>query len=51
MYAPTWRDNEYHFIGRYKFSLKMDLDQMQKELGVNTLCFSVCIILYQTRWT
>lgn len=33
LYAPTWRDNEYHFIGRYKFSLKMDLDQMQKELG------------------
>ncbi|MFB5661494.1 CDP-glycerol glycerophosphotransferase family protein [Alteribacillus sp. HJP-4] len=33
LYAPTWRDNEYHFIGMYKFALKMDLDKMRDEFG------------------
>ncbi|MFD2626510.1 CDP-glycerol glycerophosphotransferase family protein [Salibacterium salarium] len=33
LYAPTWRDNEYHFIGKYKFSVKMDMDAMKEELG------------------
>lgn len=33
LYAPTWRDNDYHAIGKYKFSLKMDLAQMKEELG------------------
>jgi CDP-glycerol glycerophosphotransferase len=33
LYAPTWRDNEFHDIGKYKFSLRLELDKMQKELG------------------
>lgn len=33
LYAPTWRDNEYYSKGKYKFNLKLDLEQMQKELG------------------
>ncbi len=33
LYAPTWRDDEYFSKGRYKFTIKMDLKQLQKELG------------------
>lgn len=33
LYAPTWRDDEYFSVGKYKFSLKLDLNRMQKELG------------------
>ncbi|MBP5160203.1 MAG: CDP-glycerol:glycerophosphate glycerophosphotransferase [Lachnospiraceae bacterium] len=33
LYAPTWRDDEYYENGKYKFTLKLDLDLMRKELG------------------
>lgn len=33
LYAPTWRDNEYYSVGKYKFSIEMDLKQMQHFLG------------------
>lgn len=33
LYAPTWRDNEYHAIGKYKFNLELDLDKMRNQLG------------------
>ncbi|MGX1445698.1 CDP-glycerol glycerophosphotransferase family protein, partial [Cytobacillus horneckiae] len=33
LYAPTWRDNEYHNIGKYKFNLQLDLASMQKTIG------------------
>jgi len=33
LYAPTWRDNEYYGVGRYKFDIKMDLKFMQEQLG------------------
>lgn len=33
LYAPTWRDNEYYFIGKYKFTLSMDLEEMRRRLG------------------
>lgn len=33
LYAPTWRDNEYYSVGKYKFNLKLDLEKMKKELG------------------
>jgi CDP-glycerol glycerophosphotransferase len=33
LYAPTWRDNEFYGKGRYKFDIRLDLKQMQKELG------------------
>nr|WP_026962791.1 CDP-glycerol glycerophosphotransferase family protein [Alicyclobacillus herbarius] len=33
LYAPTWRDNEYYDVGRYRFGLKMDMAQMQERLG------------------
>ncbi|MCT8140331.1 CDP-glycerol glycerophosphotransferase family protein [Anaerobacillus sp. CMMVII] len=33
LYAPTWRDNDYHAKGKYKFSLKLDLKKLQQEVG------------------
>lgn len=33
LYAPTWRDDEYYGKGQYKFTLQLDLHQMQKQLG------------------
>ncbi|MDQ0254501.1 CDP-glycerol glycerophosphotransferase [Evansella vedderi] len=33
LYAPTWRDNEYHSVGKYKFSLHLDLKKLKEELG------------------
>lgn len=33
LYAPTWRDDEYYTKGQYKFTLKLDLPLMKKELG------------------
>lgn len=33
LYAPTWRDNEYHQRGEYKFATEMNFDEMNKELS------------------
>lgn len=33
LYAPTWRDNEFHGKGKYKFQLQLNLSQMRRELG------------------
>nr|WP_255639697.1 CDP-glycerol:glycerophosphate glycerophosphotransferase [Aquibacillus saliphilus] len=33
LYAPTWRDNEYFGAGKYKFTLKLDLEKMNQQLG------------------
>jgi CDP-glycerol glycerophosphotransferase len=33
LYAPTWRDDEYYSKGKYKFSLNLDLDQLQNQVG------------------
>lgn len=33
LYAPTWRDNQFHGKGRYKFDLQLDLDKLRKEIG------------------
>ena len=33
LYAPTWRDNQYHDNHEYKFATEMDFDKMHKELG------------------
>ncbi|MCQ6276850.1 CDP-glycerol glycerophosphotransferase family protein [Bacillus sp. V3B] len=33
LYAPTWRDNEFYQVGKYKFDLKLDLSLMRKYLG------------------
>ena len=30
---PAWRDDEYYGNGAYKFQLKLNLEQMRKELG------------------
>lgn len=32
-YAPTWRDNDYHAQGKYKFSLQFDCDEMYNALS------------------
>lgn len=33
MYAPTWRDDEFVSKGKYLFELKIDLENLYKELG------------------
>lgn len=33
LYAPTWRDDDYHGIGAYKFNLKIDVSLMKEVLG------------------
>ncbi|AVQ37071.1 bifunctional glycosyltransferase/CDP-glycerol:glycerophosphate glycerophosphotransferase [Staphylococcus kloosii] len=33
LYAPTWRDDEFHSVGKYKFKLQLDLDRLKEELG------------------
>ncbi|WP_202809325.1 CDP-glycerol:glycerophosphate glycerophosphotransferase [Staphylococcus equorum] len=33
LYAPTWRDDEFHSAGNYKFKLQMDLKRMWEEFG------------------
>src|SRR5699024_1567020 len=33
LYAPTWRDDDFIARGKYNFSLKLDLQDMQKRLG------------------
>lgn len=33
LYAPTWRDDEYYGKGQYKFTLKLDMEMMRKQLG------------------
>src|SRR5699024_8732560 len=33
IYATTWRDDEYFSRGNYKFTLKLDLDKMQRQFG------------------
>lgn len=33
IYAPTWRDDEYFSRGNYKFTLRLDLDKMQRQFG------------------
>lgn len=33
MYAPTWRDDEFIVKGKYKFDLKIDLENLQKQIG------------------
>lgn len=33
LYAPTWRDDEFYGHAQYKFSLRLNLDKMKKELG------------------
>ena len=31
LYAPTWRDNEFHEAGGYKFNLPFDIAELQKK--------------------
>ena len=33
LYAPTWRDDEYFKVGKYKFNLKLDLHRMKEQFG------------------
>ncbi|WP_071460846.1 CDP-glycerol glycerophosphotransferase family protein [Bacillus massilinigeriensis] len=33
LYAPTWRDNEFYSVGKYKFDLNLDLEAFQQKLG------------------
>lgn len=37
LYAPTWRDNQFYDRGKYKFTLALDLDRLQKEFGDNSV--------------
>src|SRR5699024_9286156 len=33
LYAPTWRDNQFHDKGKYKFELHMDLKRLMERFG------------------
>lgn len=33
LYAPTWRDDEFYAPAKHKFSLKLDLERMKREIG------------------
>ena len=33
LYAPTWRDDEYFKVGKYKFDLSLDLHKMKAQFG------------------
>lgn len=33
LYAPTWRDDEFFEKGRYKFQIKLDLDQLEEKIS------------------
>jgi CDP-glycerol glycerophosphotransferase len=33
LYAPTWRDDEFYGMGRYKLSLHLDLEDAHRRLG------------------
>lgn len=33
LYAPTWRDNHFYSKGKYKFDLRLDLRNLQEQLG------------------
>ena len=33
LYAPTWRDDQYHGPGQYKFLLQLDLNRLREELN------------------
>ena len=33
LYAPTWRDNQYDKSGRYRFTMKLDLERMHRSFG------------------
>ncbi|MBD8025365.1 CDP-glycerol glycerophosphotransferase family protein [Ureibacillus sp. Re31] len=33
LYAPTWRDDQYDEIGKYKFDLELDLARFKETLG------------------
>jgi len=35
LYAPTWRDNQFYTVGRYKLNLHLDLELFKKEFGDN----------------
>jgi CDP-glycerol glycerophosphotransferase len=32
LYAPTWRDNEYHAAGQYKFNLRLDVSKLPPQI-------------------
>lgn len=33
LYAPTWRDDEFYDHAQYKFTLKLDMEKMQEQIG------------------
>lgn len=33
LYAPTWRDDEFYKVGKYRFSLKLDLHRLKAQFG------------------
>ena len=37
LYAPTWRDNEFHGNGRYKFNPRIDFSLLMKQLKDDTV--------------
>lgn len=53
LYAPTWRDHEFHGNGKYKFSSAMDFSKMQEALGEDTVLIVKYhyLVMDQIDWT
>ncbi|HET7279742.1 MAG TPA: CDP-glycerol glycerophosphotransferase family protein [Dermatophilaceae bacterium] len=37
LYAPTWRDNDFDAVGRYQFTMKLDLERMHRTFGADSV--------------
>lgn len=37
LYAPTWRDDEFYGSGKYKFTLRLELDKMKEHFDKDTV--------------
>jgi CDP-glycerol glycerophosphotransferase len=35
LYAPTWRDNEYYGVGKYKFTLDIEFEKLKRRFGAD----------------
>ena len=53
LYAPTWRDNEFYDVGKYRFNPSLDFEQLRKELSEEYILIVKYhyLIMDQVDWT
>lgn len=44
LYAPTWRDDDYFEVGKYKFTLKLDIARLKAALSDD------CVLILRTHY-